>query len=69
VQAPGWAPKVAAGWHLCLVVLDQLLAGEPIGPIVGQEAMRFDWQDLHDRYAMSFGEMDGRMGNTTTNPT
>jgi uncharacterized protein YndB with AHSA1/START domain len=55
VKGPDWVAKVAAGWHLCLVVMDQLLAGEPIGPIVGQEAMDFGWQDLHDRYAVEVG--------------
>ena len=29
----------AAGWHLCLDVLDRLLAGEPVGRIVGPEAL------------------------------
>jgi uncharacterized protein YndB with AHSA1/START domain len=55
VQGEDWLPKVAAGWHLCLVVADQLLAGEPIGPIVGDEARRFGWDDLHDRYAARLG--------------
>lgn len=27
-----WVPKVAAGWHLCLVVAEHLLDGQPIGP-------------------------------------
>lgn len=50
-----WVPKVAAGWHLCLVVADHLLDGAPIGPIVGQDAMRYGWQDLHDAYAQELG--------------
>ena len=44
-------PKVAAGWHICLVVAERLLDGHPIGPIVGENAMRFGWQALHDAYA------------------
>src|SRR6185312_12861499 len=32
----------AAGWHICFDVLDQLLAGEPLGRIVGGAAMQFD---------------------------
>jgi uncharacterized protein YndB with AHSA1/START domain len=55
VQALDWVPKVAAGWHLCLVVADHLLDGEPIGPIVGPDAMRYGWQDLHDAYAEQLG--------------
>lgn len=45
------ALKVAAGWHLCLAVAERLLDGDPVGPIVGERAMEFGWQDLHDRYA------------------
>jgi uncharacterized protein YndB with AHSA1/START domain len=46
----------AAGWHVCLDVLDQLLAGEPIGRIVGAEAMKFGgWQRLNAEYAKQFG--------------
>jgi hypothetical protein len=55
VKGPDWVAKVAAGWHLCLVVADQLLSGDPVGPIVGEEAMQFGWQDLHDRYAAELG--------------
>jgi hypothetical protein len=33
-----------------------LLAGEPIGPIVGTEAMKFGgWQRLNAEYAKQFG--------------
>src|SRR5499425_3259406 len=45
----------AAGWHICFDVLEQLLAGEPIGRIVGGEAMKFDWQRLNAEYAKQFG--------------
>ena len=48
---PTMVPKVAAGWHICLVVAERLLDGHPIGPIVGENAMRFGWQALHDAYA------------------
>lgn len=45
----------AAGWHLCFDVLDRLLAGEPIGRIVGPEAMKLEgWQRLHADYAEQF---------------
>src|SRR5215467_5282467 len=47
----------AAGWHICFDVLDQLLAGQPIGRIVGPEAMKFDgWQRLNAEYAKQFKE-------------
>ncbi|MHB8501602.1 MAG: SRPBCC family protein [Candidatus Acidiferrales bacterium] len=45
----------AAGWHICFDVLERLLAGEPIGRIVGPEAMKFGWQRLHVEYAKQFG--------------
>ena len=46
----------AAGWHICFDVLERLLAGEPIGRIVGAEAMNFEgWQRLNAEYARQFG--------------
>jgi uncharacterized protein YndB with AHSA1/START domain len=47
---------VAAGWHICFDVLERLLAGEPMGPIVGTEAMKFGGrQRLNSEYAKQFG--------------
>jgi uncharacterized protein YndB with AHSA1/START domain len=46
----------AAGWHICLDVLDRALAGEPIGRTVGPEVMKLaGWQRLHAEYAKQFG--------------
>jgi hypothetical protein len=46
----------AAGWHISLDVLDRLLAGKPIGRIVGADAMKFDgWQRLVAEYSKQFG--------------
>ena len=46
----------AAGWQICLDVLDHLLAGTPIGRIAGPEAMKFGgWQRLNAEYARQFG--------------
>jgi hypothetical protein len=45
----------AAGWHICFDVLDRRLAGEPIGRIVGSEALKYDWQRLNAEYARQFG--------------
>jgi len=46
----------AAGWHLCFDVLERFLAGEPIGRIVGGEAMKLEgWQRLTADYAKQFG--------------
>jgi uncharacterized protein YndB with AHSA1/START domain len=43
--------KVAAGWHLCLVVAEHLMDGQAVGPIRGEEAKRHGWDELHDAYA------------------
>jgi uncharacterized protein YndB with AHSA1/START domain len=46
----------AAGWHIAFDVLDRLLAGQPVGRIVGPEAMKFGgWQRLNAEYAKQFG--------------
>jgi uncharacterized protein YndB with AHSA1/START domain len=46
----------AAGWHICFDVLERLLAGQPIGPIFGADAMRLaGWQRLTAEYATQFG--------------
>jgi uncharacterized protein YndB with AHSA1/START domain len=46
----------AAGWHICIDVMDHLLDGTPIGRIAGPEAMKFGgWQRLHAEYAKQFG--------------
>jgi uncharacterized protein YndB with AHSA1/START domain len=46
----------AAGWHICLDVMDRALAGQPLGRIVGPEVMKFEgWQRLHAEYAKQFG--------------
>lgn len=46
----------AAGWHICLDVLDHLLSGTPLGRIVGSDALKFGgWQRLNAEYAKQFG--------------
>lgn len=46
----------AAGWHICLDVLDHLVRGEPLGRMVGMEVMKFEgWQRLNAEYAQQFG--------------
>jgi uncharacterized protein YndB with AHSA1/START domain len=46
----------AAGWHICFDVLERLLAGEPIGRIIGANATKFSgWQRLVAEYAKQFG--------------
>lgn len=45
----------AAGWHICFDVLDHALGGEPLGRIVGGEAMKFGWPRLNAEYAQQFG--------------
>ena len=45
----------AAGWHICLDVLDHLLGGTPLGRMVAGEAMKFGWSRLNAEYAAQFG--------------
>jgi uncharacterized protein YndB with AHSA1/START domain len=52
----GFISMGAAGWHICFDVLQQLLEGQPIGRIVGPDAMKFEgWQRLNVEYARQFG--------------
>ncbi|HSC32679.1 MAG TPA: SRPBCC family protein [Gemmatimonadaceae bacterium] len=51
-----WVSMGAAGWHICLDVLDHLLDGDPIGRIAGIETMKFDgWKRLMREYGEQFG--------------
>jgi len=46
----------AAGWHICFDVLDRFLADQPVGRIVGPDAMKVEgWKRLHTEYAKQFG--------------
>ena len=47
--------KVAAGWHLCLVVAQRMLDGVPVPPIRGQAAREYGWDELNDAYAAKLG--------------
>ena len=51
VEDSSWLPMVAAGWHICIDVMDLYLSGQPIGRIVADEAKQHGWQRLHDAYA------------------
>src|SRR5262245_10409651 len=50
-----WAPKVTAGWHICLDVAERFLAGRPVGRIVAEEAKQHGWERLHQAYAKRLG--------------
>jgi len=46
----------AAGWHICLDVLDHLLSGTPLGRMVAGDAVKFGgWHRLNAEYAKQFG--------------
>jgi uncharacterized protein YndB with AHSA1/START domain len=52
----GFISMGAAGWHICFDVLHRLLDGDPIGRIVGADALTFGgWQRLNAEYAQQFG--------------
>ncbi len=45
----------AAGWHICLDVLDRWLAGDPLGRMAGPGVAQFDgWQRLVGEYGRQF---------------
>jgi len=52
----------AAGWHISFDVLDRLLAGNPIGRIVGADAMKFGWKRLVGEYAKQLGAEEPKWG-------
>jgi uncharacterized protein YndB with AHSA1/START domain len=52
---PGFISMGAAGWHICFDVLDRFLAAQPIGRVVGGDAMKFEWPRLNAEYAKQFG--------------
>lgn len=51
----------AAGWHICFDVLGRLLAGDPLGRIVGADAMHHGWPRLKTEYRRQFGLDDGQV--------
>jgi hypothetical protein len=58
VKDKDWVPKVAAGWHLCLIVAEHLIDGDPIPPIRGNEAREYGWDELNSAYAERLGITD-----------
>jgi uncharacterized protein YndB with AHSA1/START domain len=51
----GMDAMVAAGWHLCVEVLQSLLDGAPVGVIRGQDAKKHGWDELSAAYAEELG--------------
>src|SRR5262245_51862298 len=52
----GFIAMGASGWHICFDVLDRLLADQPIGRLVGPDAMKVDgWARLNAEYAKALG--------------
>jgi uncharacterized protein YndB with AHSA1/START domain len=46
----------AAGWHICLDVMQRFIDGQPIGRLVAGDALKFaGWQRLNAEYAQQFG--------------
>ncbi|MBN9420804.1 polyketide cyclase [bacterium SCN 62-11] len=44
----------AAGWHICFDVLEHLVDGNPLGRIVGPDAMQHGWPRLKAEYEARF---------------
>lgn len=55
VESRAMLPKMAAGWHLCLRVAEELLDGTPMPPIRGEQAREFGWDELFQAYADALG--------------
>jgi uncharacterized protein YndB with AHSA1/START domain len=51
VEDKNWLPRVAAGWHICLDVAERMMAGQPLGRIVAEEAKRHGWEELNAAYS------------------
>jgi len=52
----GFISMGAAGWHICIDVLDRFIGGAPLGRTVGGDALKYgDWQRLNIEYAKQFG--------------
>lgn len=47
----------AAGWHICFDVLRHYLDDDPLGRLVGPDAMAHGWPTLHQQYAEQFDAM------------
>lgn len=52
----------AAGWHLCLEVAESVLAGKPVPPMRGMDAMEQGWRELNERYATALGVAPSQVG-------
>lgn len=55
----------AAGWHICFDVLQHYLGGDPLGRLVGPDAMAHGWPRLHQEYSEQFAatKSDGATEN------
>ncbi len=47
--------SVATGWHVCIVVLQRLLDGDPHGVIRGHEAEQYGFESLREAYGKILG--------------
>ncbi|HWV24611.1 MAG TPA: SRPBCC domain-containing protein [Thermomicrobiales bacterium] len=52
------ASKIAAGWHICLAALELLLAGGEVPSVVGQNALKYGWEELEREYDALFTDND-----------
>lgn len=49
-MTPDRISSFAAGWHVCIAVLDRFLEGRPVGRIVGKRALDIGALDLKSQY-------------------
>lgn len=44
-----WLARTAAGWHVCIAVMERALSGDPVGRTVGEDAKPW-WEPLNADY-------------------
>lgn len=49
-KTPDNLSSFAAGWHICIAVLERFLDGRPVGRIVGEAAASYGWEKLNAEY-------------------
>ncbi len=52
---PDHLSSFAAGWHVCIAVLDRFLEGHPVGRIVGPRAVQAGAAELKAQYSARLG--------------
>lgn len=55
VTGPDTSAQLAAGWHMCLDVAQEMMEHRSAGPIVGRDALDHGWTELYEAYSKHLG--------------